>query len=163
MSSRTPIVRQVSWIATIPQFVALLIAMAIGTTFSPHDGIVWGGGAYLAYSIGSRMLIPRHHRAGMALLRQNRFEEAIPQFKESLRFFDCHSWIDRFRSVVLMSPSAAGYREMALANLAFCYGQIGEGTQSRDCYDERLKRFPDSGLANAAVRMLDSAKQIGEA
>ena len=163
MSSRTPIVRQVSWIATIPQLVALIVALAIGTAFNPHEGIFWGGGAYLAYSIGSRMLIPRYHRAGMALLRQNRFEEAIQKFQESLRFFDRHPWIDRFRSVVLMSPSAAGYREMALANLAFCYGQIGEGMQSRKCYDECLKRFPDSGLAHVALRVLHSAQRILEA
>ena len=162
MTRRTPIVRQISWLSTIPQFVALVIAVAIGIAFRPHDGFIWGGGAYLTYSIGSRMLIPRHHRAGVALVRQERFEEAVPNFEESLRFFDRHSWIDRFRSVVLMSPSATGYREMAILNLAFCYGQLGDGRQSRQYYDECLRRFPDSGLAHVAIRMLDSATQGGE-
>lgn len=159
MSSRTPIVKQISWLATIPQLLALLFAMAVGGAFRPRDGIFWGAAVYLVYSIGSRQLVPRHHRAGVALVKQQRFEEAIPKFQESLRFFDRYSWIDRFRSVVLMSPSAAGYREMALANIAFCYGQMGEGRQSRHYYEKCLERFPDSGLAKAAIRMLDAAQQ----
>lgn len=105
------------------------------------------------------MLVARDHRVGVGLVKSQRFEEAIPKFQDSLKFFDRYPWIDRYRSIVLMSPSAAGYREMALANIAFCYGQIGDGEQSRHFYEECLRRFPDSGLASSALRMLDAGKQ----
>jgi len=159
MSSTIPVVKQTSWLATIPQLVALLLAIAVGQSLRPKDGFIWGAGAYLMYSIGSRWLIAKRHRVGMNLVKQHRFEEAIPEFQESLKFFDRNSWIDRFRSVVLMSPSAPGYREMALVNIAFCYGQINQGIQARRYYEECLERFPDSELAKTAIRMLDSQKQ----
>lgn len=157
MSSQTPIVRQVSWPAALPQFAALAAAMAIGYLLGGRDGAPWGALAYLAYSIGSRRIIPKAHRAGIALVKQQRFAEAIPKFQESFEFFERHPWIDRFRSITLMSPSAASYQEMALANIAFCYGQLGDGEQSRMYYQRCLERYPDSGLATAALRMLDSA------
>ncbi len=130
--------------------------MVAGYLFAGRDGVQWGAVAYLAYSIGSRQFIARAHRVGIGLIKQQRFDEAIPKFQESLEFFDRHTWIDRFRSITLMSPSAPSYREMALANIAFCYGQLGDGEQSRLYYQRCLDRFPGSGLATAALRMLDS-------
>ena len=156
MSSGTPIVRQISWPAVLPQLVALGIAIAIAYVLGAPDAVLWGGMAYLAYSIGSRQLIARAHRAGVRLMKQQRFAEAIPKFQESFDFFERHPWVDRFRSLILMSASAASYREMALANIAFCYGQLGNGEQSRTYYQNCLERYPGSGLATAALRMLDS-------
>jgi hypothetical protein len=156
MSSRTPIVRQISWPATLPQFIAGAVAIAVGYSLAGRDGVPLGCLAYLTYSIGSRTVIPRAHRAGIKLIRAQRFAEAIPKFEESLAFFDRHTWIDRYRSITLMSPSAASYREMALANIAFCHGQLGHGEECRAYYRKCLERFPGSGLATAALRMLDS-------
>jgi tetratricopeptide (TPR) repeat protein len=163
MSTRTPILRQTSWVAAIPQLVALGLAIIVGMLLRPHDGFMWGAAAYLAYSLGSRYWVPRDHRDGIALIKRQRFDEAIPRFQQSLEFFDRFPWIDRFRSIVLMSPSAVSYREMALANIAFCYTQIGDGKQARCYYEQCLARFPDSGLATAALRMMDAAKQTTEA
>ncbi len=156
MNSGTPIVRQMSWLGALPQLVALLAAMTVGFVVAGHDGVPWGALTYLAYSIGSRQIISRAHRSGVKLVKQQRFEEAITEFQKSWDFFDRHAWIDRFRSVVLMSPSAASYREMALANIGFCYGQIGDGARSRAFYQKCLERFPQSGLATSALRMLNS-------
>ena len=162
MTSPPPLIRQISWIAVIPQFIALAMAISVGQLLSParpSNGMLWGAAVYLLYSFGSRMLIPRDHRAGIALSRQQRFEDAIPRFQKSLEFFDRHDWIDRYRSIVLMSPSAASYREMALANLAFCYSQIGDGEQARSYYEKCLERFPDSTLALTALRMIDTVRR----
>jgi hypothetical protein len=49
---------------------------------------------------------------------------------------------------------------MALANIAFCYGQLGNGVQCRYYYEKCLDLFPDSGLATAALRMLDSVAPV---
>jgi hypothetical protein len=97
MTSGTPIVRQASWPAVLPQILAGLVAMVTGYLLAGRDGVQWGAVAYLAYSIGSRQFIARAHRVGIGLVKQQRFDEAIPKFQESLEFFDRHAWIDRFR------------------------------------------------------------------
>lgn len=156
MGSGTPTVRQISWPAVLPQLFAIGIAISIAAVMGAPDAVLFGAIVYLAYSIGSRQLIARAHRAGIRLVKQGRFADAIPKFQESFDFFERHPWIDRFRSIVLMSPSAMQYREMALANMAFCYAQLGDGEQSRTFCQKCLERFPGNGLAVAALRMLDS-------
>ena len=150
MKSQTPIIRQVSWLASLPQLVALVCAIAIAFCLGAPNPFIYGPLVYLAYSIGSRKWIPRAHRTGIRLVKQQQFAEAIPKFQESYDFFERHPWIDRYRSIVLMSPSTASYREMALANIGFCYSQLGDGKQSRDHYQHCLDLFPNSGLATSA-------------
>ncbi len=156
MSSSVPIVRQISWPAVLPQFLVLFLAIIVAHRFGGRGAVAWGAAAYLIYSIGSRRVIPRDHNDGMALVRAERFADAIPKFRDSLAFFDRYAWIDDYRSIVLMSPSAASYREMALANIGFCFSQLGDGTKSREAYQECLRRFPRSALATTALRMLDA-------
>ena len=158
MSSSPPIFGQLSWVAALPQLAALLLSIGIAAWLGGPRAAILGLLAYLTYSIGSRLVIPRAHRAGIGLVRKRRFAEAIAKFQESFDFFERHSWIDQYRSVVLMSPSAMSYREMALANMAFCYGQIGDGQQCRAYYQRCLERFPESGLAISALRMLDAVQ-----
>ena len=47
-------------------------------------------------------------------------------------FFKRYNWIDKYRFVVLLSLSRISYTEMALANIAFCHGQLGEGGKSKE-------------------------------
>jgi tetratricopeptide (TPR) repeat protein len=161
MSSTIPVVRQISWLAVLPQLLALFAAIAASYVMGATNPLIIGSAVYLAYSIVSRQLIARAQRAGIRLVRAQRFADAIPKFQESFDFFERHHWIDQYRSIVLMSPSAASYREMALANIAFCYGQLGDGVQSRAYYRKCLDLFPDSGLATTALRMLDSTSAAG--
>ncbi len=158
MSTRTPILRQISWLATIPQFAIMATAIALGSLLDPHGGVIWGACAYLFYSIGSRRLIARHQRRGIALIKQQRYAEAISEFQQSLAFFGRHPWIDRFRCVILMSSSAMSYCEMALVNIAWCYGQLGDGKRAREYYVTCLDRFPNSTLAVTAIRLMDAAR-----
>src|SRR5205085_9239376 len=85
-------------------------------------GVILGLGAYLFYSlIVGRLIIARHHRRGIRLVRQRLFAEAITAFEQSLEFFTRHAWVDRFRSITMLSAAGLSYREMALGNIAFCY------------------------------------------
>ena len=47
------------------------------------------------------------------------------------------------------------YREMALCNIAFCYGQIGNGTKAIEFYQKTLVEFPENGIAESALKMLN--------
>jgi hypothetical protein len=94
-------------------------------------------------------------------MRGRKWEAAIPHFESSYAFFSAHQWIDRFRSVILMSPSAASYREMALVNVAFCYSQLGHGTEAKSVYERALREFPGSPVASSALKLIESAESAG--
>ena len=160
MSSKTPFVRQVSWPMVIPQIMAMVASVSIvHAVLRPEaflHSLMLGCGIYLAYSIGSRQIIASAHRAGIRLSRQGRFQEAISQYERSYQFFAKHKWIDRFRSLVLMSPSGISYREMALVNIAFCHGQLGNAELAKEYYQKTLQEFPDSGMAKASLNMINT-------
>ncbi len=99
--------------------------------------------------------IPRHHRAAIRFAKQKQFERAIQEYQRSLAFFERNPWLDRFRSVVMLSLSLMSYREMDLLGVAFCYGQIGDGLRSRETYSQCLEEFPNSEMAACAIRLLD--------
>lgn len=156
-----PTVRPISWPATIPQLLALAAAVAIGWSATQSStGVFCGAAAFLIYSFSSRKLIPLAHRRGIRLAQTQQFEEAIRAHEESYQFFTRHSWLDRYRSITMMSPSAMSFREMALINIAFAYSQIGNGERSKEFYQRAQEEFPDSGMANAALNMIKSIERL---
>lgn len=60
--------------------------------------------------------------------------------------------------MTLLSSSKISYREMALLNEAFCFSQINEGDAAQSRYEQALRMFPNSGIAEAALNMLRSAR-----
>jgi len=159
MSSKTPFVRQVSWPLVIPQVIAGIVSIGLVHAVLRPEGfrhsIMLGCAIYLVYSIGSRRLIASAHRSGIRLTKQGKFQEAIQQFERSYQFFARHNWIDQLRSLVLMSPSAISYREMALVNIAFCHGQLGNAESAKEYYSKTLQEFPDSVMAKASLKMIE--------
>lgn len=157
MAARIPLVRQISWLGTALTLLMLGLAIALGVYCAPENGVLWGAAAFVVYSIGSKRILGRHHRAGIAMVKRRQFREAIALFQQGLEFFDRHPWLDRFRSVVMLSASAMCYREMALTNIAFCYAQLGDGKRAREWYDACLARFPENGIAIASLRTMNAA------
>ena len=52
---------------------------------------------------------------------------------------------------------------MGLCNIAYCYGQIGDGQKAKEYYEKTLAEFPESGLAIAAHNQLQSFEKLAEA
>jgi tetratricopeptide (TPR) repeat protein len=125
-------------------------------------GVALGALAFLAYSRGSRALLLADHQRGMRLLQAGKYEAANEAFERSYRFLSRKPWIDRWRSVILMSPSAVSYQEMALVNIAFAYSQAGQGSEAKAAYERTLRHFPDSAIAQAALRMIEAVEQSGK-
>jgi tetratricopeptide (TPR) repeat protein len=86
------------------------------------------------------------------------YPEAIRDFQSSYSFFSRNSWVDRHRSITIMSPSAISYREMALVNIAFSYSQLSQGTNAKEYYRRALDEFPNSIMARAALRLIESVE-----
>jgi tetratricopeptide (TPR) repeat protein len=159
MKSETPVIRRIAWPLIIPQFAAMILLAAIlYIILRPPTWqlpIFISCGLYLLYSYGSRLLLIRPHREGIRLFNQRKYKEAIARFEESYRFFSAHSWIDRYRSLTLMTPAAMGFREMALINLAACYFLLGNTAKAKAYYEQALSEFPDSQMAKTALRQLE--------
>lgn len=97
--------------------------------------------------------------SGIKKNNSEKFEEAIPDFEKGYAFFKKYEWIDKYRFITLLSASKMSYREMAIANIGFCYFQIGDGTKSKDYYERKLKEFPESGLAKSALKMISAIEK----
>ena len=156
MSSKTPIVRQVAWSSLIPQLSFMGVLIFGFYLMKSEDPVIHGTVTYLAISLALRILIPKDHRKGIVLVKQQKFLEASSYFEKSYEFFSKNLWIDKYRFLTLLSSSRISYREMALCNIAFCYSQIGDGKKAIEYYTRTLQEFPDSGLAQSALRMLHS-------
>jgi hypothetical protein len=114
---------------------------------------------YLSWSWGTKRWLARDHRRSIGLIKAGRFSEAIPHCEASAAWFERHDMVDRHRALVMLSSSAWSYREMALANRAFCLGLSGRGPEAMRAYEEMLLEFPESALAGPALIMMRAAQQ----
>ena len=162
MASKSPIVRQVAWLSLLPQFALIVCIIVFARLIGFRNYVLAGAIIYLAISFLLRFGIPFHHRKGIALFKKGAFVDAIPFFEKSYDFFKRNVWIDKYRYITLLSSSRASYTEMALLNIAFCYGQSGDGKRSKEYYKKTLSEFPDSEIAKASLRMFESAKELTE-
>jgi tetratricopeptide (TPR) repeat protein len=160
MASSQPIVRQINWFSIIPQILVFVIISSIYYFWGIQDFILFGAATYLTLSLTLRKIIPKSHRKGIVFFKKREYEKAICEFEKSYEFFKRNEWIDKYRFLVLLSSSRASYIEMALLNIAFCYGQIGEGAKSKDYYESTLREFPGSQMAIVSLRMFDSFSDI---
>ena len=158
MSSGKPIIRQISWLFVIPQFLLMgLLILLFGILIKPFIAALYMAlFIYLLISYSLRLGIPRSHRKGVSYFKENRYSLALEEFKKSYEFFTEHIWIDKYRFITLMSASKISYTEMALLNIAFCYGQMGQGEMSKKYYEISLHEFPDSQIAKTSLNMISS-------
>ena len=122
MSSKTPTIKQISWISIILQLMTMGIIMLLWHLINPEKAMLYGVLTYLAISLSLRNLIPRDHRNGMKKVKNENFKDAIFDFNKSYEFFDKNKWVDKYRFLTLLSSSRISYKEMALNNISFCYG-----------------------------------------
>lgn len=154
MASKIPLRGRISWLALIPQ-VLILFGIGAGYYFLwPKELYFKTFGTYFVIALLLGNLVPFYHRKAIRLVKKNKWEEAIPCFQLSYKFFKKHQWVDRFKCVTVMSSSIASYKEMALVNEAFCLSQIDKKQESIYKYEEALKEFPESGIAFAALKLL---------
>ena len=165
MGSNVPVVKQVAWISLIPHLV-VMIALActcyLCGVSDPRAALLLGLILYWIIVFAIKMLTASDHRKGMSLVRKEEFLGAIPHFEASFLYFTEHDWIDKYRYLTMLSSSAMGYREMALCNIAFCYGQSGDAVKAVEYYNQVLREYPNNGLAQSAMRMRESLRKAVE-
>jgi tetratricopeptide (TPR) repeat protein len=155
-----PVVNQGGWLSLIPHVVVIALLFVAYWLILDWRALYVAPLTYLALSFGLRFGIARAQRHGMKLLMQGKFREAIPHFEESYSFFSRHEWVDRWRYLILLTSSAISYREMALCNIAFAYGQAGDGLKCKEYYERALSEFPQSALARTSLNMIKAAGAV---
>ena len=92
MSQRLPIASQMSWLALIPQFIVLALAVGGGYLLIPSPkGVMLGAAVGLLYSRGSRFILCADHHRGARLLQAGQYDDAIAAFQASYGFFSRHA------------------------------------------------------------------------
>ena len=162
----SPKVTNWSWQRSIPQFAVMAILMIVAYRIVPNitasRAMAIGAIAYLAYSLISRSILARHHRLGIRAFREGHFGAAIGHYDQSIEFFERYPWIDRFRAVTMMSPSAWSYREMGMLNKAFAESQNDNHESAITGYEAVLKDYPDNEMALQALKMLKTPNREGK-
>lgn len=149
-------VRQVAWISLLPQLAVMGLLVLGYYVLDSSAPLLYGLLSYLVLSFLLKMSIARFHRRGIQLVKGGAWAEAIDLFEKSYAFFSRNRWVDAYRFLTLLDSSKISYREMALCNIGFCYGQMGDRKAAMAAYGKAVEEFPESALAMAALHMLQS-------
>lgn len=98
---------------------------------------------------------------GERLLKARRYREAIHAYLMQTAFFNDHPWVDEWRWIILLSPSAYSYREWVLLRMAYAYKQLGEGSEAIKLYEECLNLNPVNGLAASNLNFIHAVLSSG--
>lgn len=156
MANKVPVVRQMAWISAIPQLAFMGLLIFFWWLVNPKEAILYGAINYLIISISLRSFVASSHRKGMRLMKSEKFEESISHFEASYAFFTKHTWLDKYRFITLLSSSKMTYKAMALNNIAFAYGQMGNIEESKAKYEQLLQEYPENAMATVALRMINA-------
>ncbi|CAL2081355.1 TPR_REGION domain-containing protein [Tenacibaculum sp. 190524A05c] len=156
--SNVPTIRKFDWISIFPHLMVLSFLILVYYVIFPNQALLFGSFTYLLISRSIRYFIPKYHRLGIKAMNEEEYEYSILNFEKSYQFFSNRSWIDKYRYLTLLSSSKMSYREMALNNIAFSYGQLGEGKKAMEYYLKLKEEFPENGVVDYAIRMMNSAK-----
>ncbi|MGB3495117.1 MAG: tetratricopeptide repeat protein [Elainellaceae cyanobacterium] len=156
---RQPTTQYWTWLRTIPQFAVMAFLIGIfWPLFPPGNKVIAVGSAalvYIVYSQSSRRLLAAKHRLGIREAGRKNYDQSIQYFRESVEFFSNHSWLDNYRAVFLMSPSAWTYREMGLLNIAVNYAAQGEVGRAKETLADLLQEFPENDYAQQYLAFID--------
>lgn len=160
MASSHPVVKQVNWIFVIPQLVIIGLVIFIFYLLGTEEPLLYGALTVALFSLTMKIFIPKHQRKGMNFIKSNQYEQALKVFQKSNEFFSKHKLIDKYRYLILLSASRISYLEMSMLNMAYCHAFLGDGSKSKDLYQKIFEQFPDSKMAQSALKMFDAAKNM---
>lgn len=157
-----PVVRQMNYWSIITQLAILGGLWWIWETTTGEHALICACVSYLVLQQMIRRWLTPYQIKGMRLVKWGEYQAAIDSFEKSYASFARYPWLDKYRSILLLSSSKMSYREMALCNLGFCYGMIGDGAKAKAYYQQALEEFPCCMVAETTLRFLNSLSEQSE-
>ena len=161
MTSKVPFVKQeTNWFAILPRLFLIGILCLVFYHFldSPdkHNFFIPAFIVYLLIAFALRKLFfPLFIHQGIRLIKEEKFEQAIPFIQKTIDYYTKNSWVDKFRFLLMISSSKRTVRESSICNLAYCYLQIGEIKKSREIYQEVLTQYPKNINAKSLLNTIN--------
>ena len=164
MSSKVPFVKQETvWLAIVPRVLFIGILCLAYYQWDRRNYFVLGFITYLIIWYGLRtMAFPKDVHKSIRLIKEEKFGEAIPYIERSIVFYNRHSWIDKYRFLLMVSSSKRGIRESSICNLGFCLLQIGQVKAAKEVYENVLRQYPESTIAILQLRTINSISNSTE-
>jgi len=159
MPSKVPFVKQeTNWFAIIPH---LFVIGILTLFFYMITKNYYVEASFVTYFILTRVVrfvfIPKVVYSGIKLIKEAKFDQAIPFIQETIDYYTKNSWIDKFRFLLLISSSKKTFRETSICNLAYCYLQVGDIKKARSIYMNILEQYP---MNNNAKSMLNTINLV---
>ena len=164
MSSKVPFVKQETvWLAVVPHILFIGILCMVYYQWDRKNYFVFGFITYLIIWYGLRtMAFPKDVHKSIRLIKEEKFGEAIPYIERSIEFYDKHSWIDKYRFLLMVSSSKRGIRESSICNLGFCLLQTGQVKAAKKVYEEVLRQYPENTVAQVQLRTINTVTNSTE-
>lgn len=130
------------------------------------DGLVGRAGAWAAgflffgYMGFANWWYARDLFLGRSAARRGDFVRAVKLLEAAIERFEALAWIDRFRMVLLFSPTGCRFRESALLALAHCHALAGN-REAFAAFERCAEAFPKSSSATASLMLLRVGASIG--
>lgn len=144
MASKVAFVKQeTNWFALFPK---LLIIGILCLCFYPVDKQNFFYVAFFAYFLltllAKWLFFPNVLYEGIKLIREAKFEEAIPFVQKTIEYYLKKPWLDKYRFWLLISSAKTSITESSKCNLAYCYLQTGQVKQAKKIYENVLLEYP---------------------
>jgi tetratricopeptide (TPR) repeat protein len=110
---------------------------------------------FLLTLLAKWLFFPNVLYEGIKLIREAKFEEAIPIVQQTIDYYLKKSWIDKYRFWLLISSAKRSIGESSTCNLAYCYLQIGQVNRAKEIYDNVLHQYPDNINAKCMLNTIN--------
>ncbi len=151
-------INYISFKSILPPLVAATLLILLARFLLPVrdliEAFIIGGGVFVVYTFGARHFIASDNRRGLKAVALKDYDAAIEHFKKSYAFFSRHEWLDRYRSITLMSSSLWSYREMALMNIITANTRKKDFAAASEACRRVLEEFPENQIAQSTYDML---------
>ena len=164
---RQPTLQCWTWSRTMPQFAVMVLLIAVCWQLFPLGdkvlAVISAAAVYLIYSQTTRRILTSKHRRGIKEATRKNYDESTRYFRESVEFFSSHSRLDKYRSVLLLTPSAWTYQEMGLISIASNYAAQGDVESAAKTLKQLLSLFPENEYAEHSLGFIRAASGASEA
>jgi hypothetical protein len=164
MSSKVPFVKQETvWLAVVPHILLIAILCLVYYQWDRKNYFIFSFLTYLIIWYGLRTIAyPKDVHKSIRLIKEEKFDEAIPYIERSIVFYTRHAWIDKYRFLLIVSSSKRGIRESSLCNLGFCLLQSGNAKAAKEVYEDVLRQYPENTVAKIQLRTINTVTNSKE-